>query len=70
MKKNMGSVDRGLRIAAAAVIALLIAMDVVTGTLAIILAAVAVLFVATSSIGRCPAYLPFGWSTRRSEPAG
>jgi hypothetical protein len=70
MKKNMGSLDRGLRVTGAAVIAVLIATDVITGTLAIVLAAVAVLFVLTSSLGSCPAYLPFGWSTRRSESGG
>ena len=64
LKKNMGSFDRTLRIAVAAGILLLIFLDVVTGTLAIVLGVLAVIFVLTSLVGSCPLYLPFGLSTR------
>lgn len=64
LKKNMGSFDRTLRVAVAAGILLLIFLDVVSGTLAIVLGVLAVVFVLTSLIGSCPLYLPFGLSTR------
>ncbi len=63
MKKNMGNADRVVRVVAAAVFAALIVMGQVTGTWAIILGALAVIFVLTSLVGTCPLYLPFGIST-------
>ena len=67
MKKNMGSLDRILRIVVAAVIAVLYFMKVIDGTLAIILLALAGIFVLTSLISVCPLYLPFGISTKGKE---
>ena len=67
MKKNMGSLDRILRIVVAAVIAALYFMKVIDGTLAIILMALAGIFVLTSLISVCPLYLPFGISTKGKE---
>ncbi len=67
MKKNMGSLDRILRIVVAAVIAVLYFMKVIDGTLAIILMALAGIFVLTSLISVCPLYLPFGISTKGKE---
>ncbi|MBC7187951.1 MAG: DUF2892 domain-containing protein [Calditrichaeota bacterium] len=59
MKKNMGSVDRTVRILVALVIALLYILNVISGTLAIILGIVAVVFLLTSFVGFCPLYVPF-----------
>ncbi len=67
MKKNMGSLDRILRIVVAAVIAVLYFMKVIDGTLAIILMVLAGIFVLTSLISVCPLYLPFGISTKGKE---
>ena len=67
MKKNMGSLDRILRIVVAAIIAVLYFMKVIDGTLAIILLALAGIFVLTSLISVCPLYLPFGISTKGKE---
>ncbi len=67
MKKNMGSIDRILRIVVAAIIAVLYFMKVIDGTLAIILLALAGIFVLTSLISVCPLYLPFGISTKGKE---
>lgn len=64
-KKNMGSMDRGIRVVVAIVIALLIIMDVLTGTLAIVAGLFAAVFLLTSFVSFCPLYAPFGWSTRK-----
>lgn len=63
MTKNMGTIDRGLRIAAAVLIAILYFAHVISGTLAIILLVVAGVFILTSFIGVCPAYIPLKIST-------
>lgn len=64
MTQNIGLTDRRVRFAAAAVLAVL-AVVAADGALAWGLGLVAVVLVLTSSIGTCPAYLPFGFSTRR-----
>jgi len=63
MKRNMGTVDKVIRILVALVLAGLYLANVVTGTLGIILLVVAVVFVLTSFISFCPLYLPFGINT-------
>lgn len=65
MQGNMGTIDRLIRLLVAVVIGALYLGGRLSGTLAIILGIVAVAFLATSLIGWCPAYLPFGISTRR-----
>lgn len=64
MKKNMGTVDKVIRILAAIVIGILYFTKQISGTAAIILLAVAGIFILTSLISTCPLYLPFGISTR------
>jgi hypothetical protein len=63
MKLNMGQADRIIRLLVAAVIAVLFFTGVIKGTLAIVLLVLAGIFLLTSWIGTCPAYLPFGFST-------
>ncbi|MGB5418195.1 YgaP family membrane protein [Algibacter sp.] len=63
MKKNMGSADKGIRIALAIVVALLYYFNVITGTLAYVLMAVAIIFLITSFINFCPLYKIFGINT-------
>jgi len=63
MKKNMGNADRIIRILIAAVIAILFAANIITGTLGIVLLVVAGVFLLTSFLGFCPLYLPFGISS-------
>ena len=63
MKKNMGSLDKGVRIAIAIAIALLYYFDVIGGTLAYVLMAFAIIFLLTSFISFCPLYTLFGWNT-------
>ncbi len=65
MKKNMGNVDRIIRVLAAVVIAVLYFTGQISGTLAAILGLVAVIFVLTSFMSFCPLYLPFKLSTKK-----
>lgn len=60
MIKNMGTLDKGIRIIAAIAIALLYYFNVISGTLAYILIAVAIIFLVTSLINFCPLYRIFG----------
>jgi len=63
MKKNMGTIDKVIRILVAVTIAILFFTDVLTGTVGIILLVLAAIFVLTSMISFCPLYLPFGINT-------
>lgn len=63
MKKNMGMIDRLLRTALAVVVAILYFAGQLTGTAAVILGVIAVIFLLTSSVGFCPAYALLGIST-------
>ncbi|MFU8862193.1 MAG: DUF2892 domain-containing protein [Cyclonatronaceae bacterium] len=65
MKKNMGTVDRSIRIAVAIIIAVLYFTGQITGTAAIILGLIAAAFILTSLVGTCPLYLPVGLSTTK-----
>lgn len=67
MKKNMGSIDKIVRIVLALVIVILYFTNVVSGVLGIILLVVAGIFVLTSLISFCPLYLPFGISTCKKK---
>ena len=63
MKKNMGGADRTIRIILALVVGALYYFDVITGTLAYVLLALAAIFVLTSFISFCPLYTLFGVNT-------
>lgn len=67
MKKNMGTIDRTIRTAVALAIAVAYFAGQISGTVALVLGVVAVAFVVTSFVSWCPAYAPFGFSTR-TEP--
>lgn len=67
MKTNMGSVDRIIRVILAVVIAVLYFTKQITGTVAIILGILAIIFVLTSLVGVCPLYLPFKISTKKKQ---
>lgn len=68
MKKNMGIVDKVIRILIAAVVVALFFADVISGVPAIILLALSGIFILTSLIGSCPLYLPFGINTQKKKP--
>ena len=63
MKKNMGALDKSLRILAAIIIALLYYLNVIEGTTAYILIGIAIIFLVTSFMNFCPLYVPFGLNT-------
>ncbi|MGL1887461.1 MAG: DUF2892 domain-containing protein [Reichenbachiella sp.] len=63
MEKNMGSADRLARLLVAAVLVILYYMNVISGTLGLVLIAVAGVFVLTSFLSFCPLYAPFGIKT-------
>jgi len=65
MKKNMGTIDKLIRIVIAIVVAVLYFTGQISGTAAIILGLLAVVFILTSLVGTCPLYLPFGLSTKK-----
>lgn len=63
MKKNMGTIDRAIRIALGLAIAVLYFSGVIGGAAAVLLGIVAGAFILTSTIGWCPLYVPLGLST-------
>ena len=63
MKKNMGTVDRLMRVLLAVVVLILYLTGNITGLAAAILGIIALVFVVTSIIGFCPLYVPFKIST-------
>ena len=63
MKKNMGTSDKMIRSLLAIVIAILYFTNTISGTLGLVLLAVAAIFLLTSFISFCPLYAPFGIST-------
>jgi len=63
MKKNMGTIDKVIRILVAVVIAILFYINVITGALGIVLLVLAGVFVVVSLISFCPLYLPLGINT-------
>lgn len=59
----MGNADRIIRIIIAAVVAVLFFSNIISGTLGIVLLALAGIFVLTSLVSFCPIYTIFGLST-------
>ena len=64
MKENMGRNDKMIRLGAAALIAILFFMNLISGTVAIILVVIAIIFAATSFINFCPIYAALGINTK------
>nr|MBC7612385.1 DUF2892 domain-containing protein [Pseudopedobacter sp.] len=67
MKKNMGTIDKVLRILVAIIIASLYFANIISGAFAIILLIFAGIFIITSFMSFCPLYYPFGITTRKNE---
>ena len=67
MKKNLGTLDRVIRLILAAVVAVLFFTKTISGTLAIILGIVAIILIITSIFGFCGLYLPFRISTAKKK---
>jgi large-conductance mechanosensitive channel len=60
MKKNMGTLDRIIRIAVAVIIGVLYFTGVISGLTAIVLMVIAAVFILTSFVGFCPLYALIG----------
>ena len=67
MKKNMGNLDRIIRLLVTTVIVVLYLLNVITGPLAIILLVVAGILLVTSILSICPLYMLVKVSTRKNE---
>lgn len=63
MKKNMGSIDKIIRMLIAVLLVVLYIANVFPETWDIVALVLALILVATSLIGLCPIYLPFGIDT-------
>ena len=76
MKKNLGSIDRTVRLLGAVVIAVLYFTGLITGTTAIVSGILAIILVGTSLLSFCPLYTLLHLSSRKegqkamSSPAG
>ncbi|HEC12458.1 MAG TPA: DUF2892 domain-containing protein [Acidiferrobacteraceae bacterium] len=67
MKKNVGTIDRVIRVLLAATVGVLYYTGDITGTAAIVLGILAVVFLLTSLVSFCPLYPLIGLSTRKGE---
>lgn len=67
MKKNMGTIDKVIRILVAVVVIILYFTHVISGTLAIILLILSAIFIVTSFLSFCPLYTPLGINTTKKE---
>lgn len=67
MKKNMGTTDRIIRILLAVIIGILYLAEQITGTAAIVLGIIAIIFLITSALSFCPLYVPLKISTRKEQ---
>jgi hypothetical protein len=63
MKKNMGSIDKGIRVILGIAIALLYYFNIISGTVALVLMVIALIFLVTSLINFCPLYTVFKINT-------
>lgn len=67
MIKNMGAVDRIIRIILALVVLVLYLTGVIFGWLAIVLGILGIIWLLTGIIGFCPAYALFKVSTKKKK---
>lgn len=63
MKKNMGNIDRVVRVLIAAIFVVLFFTHIVTGVLGYVLLGLAGVFLLTSTVSFCPLYTLVGLST-------
>lgn len=63
MKKNVGNIDKIIRIALALIFAVLYFTDTITGTLGLVLVILGGVFVLTSLVSFCPLYAMVGMNT-------
>jgi len=69
MKKNMGNIDRIIRLVLAVIFAALYFTGTVTGTLGVVLVILGAVFVLTSLVSFCPLYTIVGLNTCPTKSA-
>jgi hypothetical protein len=67
MKKNMGLIDRIIRVLIAVTVVILYYFGILSGTWTIVLLALSGIFILTSIFGICPLYMPFGIKTCKKK---
>jgi hypothetical protein len=67
MKKNMGTIDKAIRILIALIVIVLYFTHTISGILAIVLLILSAIFIITSLVGSCPLYFPFGINTGKKK---
>lgn len=67
MKANMGKRDKFIRIGVALVLAVLVATEMITGTLAFVALGIGIVFLLTSFISFCPLYTLLGINTGQKK---
>lgn len=67
MKRNMGFVDRIIRVLIAVVLLVAFFDNRITGAWGVIAMVVAIVLIGTSFMGFCPLYKPFRFSTRKKH---
>lgn len=67
MKKNIGTIDKTIRILLAVVVIALYFTHVISGVLAIVLLIISGILILTSLISFCPLYFPFGINTTKKK---
>jgi len=67
MKKNIGTIDKTIRILLAVVVIALYFTHIISGVLAIVLLIISGILILTSLISFCPLYFPFGINTRKKK---
>jgi len=67
MKKNMGIIDKSIRILIAVIVVILYFTNLISGTLAVVLLLFSGIFILTALIGICPLYMPLGIKTNKEK---
>ncbi len=67
MRKNLGTIDKLIRMLLAAIIAILYITETISGVLAFILLALAIVLLLTSFVSFCPLYALLGLSSRKKK---
>ena len=67
MKENMGTLDRLIRIILAVIVGILYFTGQISGTAAIVLGVISIVFILTSAAGFCPLYIPLKISTKKGD---
>ncbi|EON77637.1 hypothetical protein ADIS_1856 [Lunatimonas lonarensis] len=69
MNTNIGKLDKVIRLSIALIIGLLYLLNIITGTVAIVLGVIGASMLITSLVGICPLYSPLGINTCKKQKA-